>query len=80
MRGRATELAETVVAGVKRRQAARAPRVLLYDEHGRPRTLAAASQEAQALIDTARSMVEAAGPIEPEADDGRLDGEPSEDE
>jgi hypothetical protein len=62
--GRATELAESVVAGVKRRQAARAPKVLLYDEAGRPRTLDAASDAGGALVETARAMVEVVGPDE----------------
>jgi hypothetical protein len=66
--GRASELAESVVAGVKRRQAARAPKVLLYDEAGRPRTLDPASERAQALVETARAMVELAGPDEPLGD------------
>ena len=66
--GRATELAESVVAGVKRRQAARAPKVLLYDEDGRPRTLDPASDAAAGLIETARALVELAGPDEHEAD------------
>jgi hypothetical protein len=66
--GRATELAESVVAGVKRRQAARAPKVLLYDEAGRPRTLDVSSDATQARVDTARVMVELAGPDEPVAD------------
>lgn len=63
--GRASELAESVVAGVKRRQAARAPRVLLYDEDGRPRTLDPGSDAALALVDTARELIELAGPDEP---------------
>jgi hypothetical protein len=62
MRGRATELAESVVAGVKRRQAARAPKVLLYDEDGRPRTIDANSEAGAALVETARALVEIAGP------------------
>jgi hypothetical protein len=62
--GRATELAESVVAGVKRRQAARAPKVLLYDEAGRPRTIDASSPDGLALVETARAMVELAGPDE----------------
>ena len=60
--GRATELAESVVAGVKRRQASRAPKVLLYDADGRPRTLDPASPSAAELVATARAMVELAGP------------------
>lgn len=66
--GRATEIAESVVAGVKRRQAARAPKVLLYDEDGRPRTLDQADESAAALVETAREMVELAGPDDPAAD------------
>jgi hypothetical protein len=62
MRGRASELAESVVAGVKRRQAARAPKVLLYDEHGRPRTIDAGSEAGEPLVATARALVEIAGP------------------
>jgi hypothetical protein len=60
--GRATELAESVFAGVKRRQAARVPKVLLYDEAGRPRTLDASSEAGAALVETARALVEIAGP------------------
>ena len=60
--GRATELAESVVAGVKRRQAARAPKVLLYDEAGRPRTLDASSDAAGELVATARLMVDLVAP------------------
>jgi hypothetical protein len=67
--GRATELAESVVAGVKRRQAARSPKVLLYDEAGRPRTLDARSGGGAALVETARAMVELVGPDEPTAGD-----------
>jgi len=63
--GRASELAGSVVAGVKRRQAARAPKVLLYDEAGRPRTIDANSDAGAALVDTARQMVELVGPEEP---------------
>ena len=62
--GRATELAESVVAGVKRRQAARAPKVLLYDQDGRPRTLDPTAAPATALVETARAMVELLGPDE----------------
>jgi hypothetical protein len=60
--GRATELAESVVAGVKRRQAARAPKVLLYDDAGRPRTLDAGSDGGAALVATARALVDLVGP------------------
>jgi hypothetical protein len=67
--GRATELAGSVMAGVKRRQAARAPKVLLYDEAGRPRMLDASSDAGAALVETARAMVELVGPDEPTAAD-----------
>ena len=66
--GRASELAESVVAGVRRRQAARTPKVLLYDEDGRPRTLDAGSPAATALVETARQMVELTEPDEPGSD------------
>ena len=62
--GRATGIAESVMAGVKRRQASRAPKVLLYDEDGRPRTIDASSDEGTALIATARAMVELTAPAE----------------
>jgi hypothetical protein len=55
-------LAESVMAGVKRRQAARTPKILLYDEAGRPRTLDASSDAGLALVETARAMVEIVGP------------------
>ena len=67
--GRAGEIAGSVVAGVKRRQAARVPKVLLYDEDGRPRTLDPSSETTEALVDTARRMVDVAGPDEPAPDD-----------
>jgi hypothetical protein len=60
--GRATELADAVVAGVKRRQAARTPKVLLYDDTFRPRTLDPSADAAAALVETARAMVELVGP------------------
>lgn len=67
--GRASELAGSVVAGVKRRQAARAPKVLLYDEAGRPRTLDATTDAGAALVETARALVEIVGPDESPAPD-----------
>ena len=66
--GRASELADSLMAGVKRRQAARAPKALLYDEAGRPRTLDPSSDAAQQLIATARAMVDLAVPAESSAD------------
>ena len=65
--GRASELAGSVVAGVKRRQAARAPKVLLYDEAGRPRTIDPGGEAGVPLVETARLMVELVGPDEPPA-------------
>jgi len=72
---RATQIAESVVAGVKRRQQARAPRVLLYDAGGRPRTLDPASGAAQGVLDTAGKMLDVAGPIEDVGPDP-LEGDP----
>lgn len=60
--GRVTELAESVAAGVKRRQQARAPRAVLYDADGRPRTLPAAGDEAGGLIELATALVELTSP------------------
>jgi hypothetical protein len=67
--GRASELAGSVMAGVKRRQAARAPKVLLYDDAGRPRTLEPGSEAADGLVETARKMVDLAGPDETTGDE-----------
>jgi hypothetical protein len=72
--GRAGDLAGSVMAGVRRRQQARAPRVLLYDEAGAPRMLDAGSAPAEALTKTAREMVMIAGPVE-EIGDDPLDSE-----
>lgn len=60
--GRVTELAENMAAGVKRRQQARAPRVVLYDLDGRPRILPAAGEAAIGLIEVATQMVELTAP------------------
>ncbi|HEY3188611.1 MAG TPA: hypothetical protein VGJ70_14115 [Solirubrobacteraceae bacterium] len=64
--GRASEIAGSVVAGVKRRQQARLPKVLLYDMDGRPRMLDAGSDAGERLLGTAREMLELVGPLEPE--------------
>ena len=61
--GRVTDLAETVAAGVKRRQQARAPRVVLYDLDGRPRTLPAAGDEAVGMIEAAGMLVDLTAPV-----------------
>lgn len=60
--GRVTELAENVAAGVKRRQQARAPRVVLYDRAGHPRTLPAAGDAATGMIEVAGRLVELTAP------------------
>jgi hypothetical protein len=74
--GRATELAESVVAGVRRRQQARAPKVLLYDDAARPRMLDADSDAAERLLATAQEMVALAAPPERDvAGDDPLDPE-----
>lgn len=73
--GRASELAGSVVAGVRRRQQARAPKVLLYDADGRPRTLDPGSEEAKGLLETAQLMVDVAGPAEADAGSDPLDDE-----
>jgi hypothetical protein len=62
-------LADAVVAGVKRRQAARAPKVLLYDDAGRPRTIDTTSEAGAALVETARALVDLVGPDETTAPD-----------
>lgn len=67
--GRVTELAENVAAGVKRRQQARAPRVVLYDRAGHPRTLPAAGEAAVAMIEVAGWLVELTAPV-PEPPEG----------
>ena len=66
--GRASELADSLVVGVKRRQAAREPKVLLYDEAGRPRMLDARSEAAAPLVETAQALVELVGPDSPPPD------------
>ena len=71
---RATELAGSVVAGVRRRQQARVPKVLLYDESGRPRILDADGDGAKRLVATAQEMVTIAGPAD-ELGDDPLDSE-----
>ena len=66
---RASEIAGSVVAGVKRRQASRAPKVMLYDEDGDPRLLDPASDAAADLMATARKMVELVPPEEQAAEE-----------
>jgi hypothetical protein len=66
--GRVSELAGSAVAGVRRRQQARAPKVLLYDDAGRPRTLPPEEPLATSLLDTADAMIELTGPAPADED------------
>ncbi len=56
--GRATGLAESVAAAVRRRQQAREPRVLLYDEKGDPRLLPPDAPGHDAVLAMAELLVE----------------------
>ena len=58
--GRVGDLAETLAAGTKRRQQAREPRVLLYDDAGEPHVLHPGMKARDELVDTAERMVELA--------------------
>lgn len=58
--GRATGIAESVAAAVRRRQQAREPRVVLYDSAGEPRVLPPGAQGHDAILATAELLVEAA--------------------
>jgi hypothetical protein len=55
--GRVGDLAETLAAGAKRRQMAREPRVLLYDDAGEPRVLHPGMKGRDELVDIAERMV-----------------------
>jgi hypothetical protein len=59
--GRVGGLAESAVAGMKRRQQSRAPRVLVYDAAGQSRALPPESPEQDALLDAAERVLEAVG-------------------
>jgi len=72
--GRASEIAGSVVAGVKRRQASRTPKVMLYDDDGRPRTLEPSAPATESLVDTARKMVDLVAPDDA-ADDPLVEDE-----
>jgi hypothetical protein len=67
--GRVTELAESDVAGVRRRQQARGPRVLLYDETGRAKTLPVGAEPAAGLLETAEAMIALTAPADPPPED-----------
>lgn len=58
--GRATGIAESVAAAVRRRQQAREPRVVLYDSAGEPRVLPPGSEGHDAVLATAELLVELA--------------------
>ena len=60
--GRVGDIAETLAAGAKRRQQAREPKVLLYDERGEPRVLHAGMKGRDELVEIAERMVAEAGP------------------
>ena len=59
--GRVGDIAETLAAGAKRRQQAREPRVLLYDDAGEPRLVHAGMKGRDELVEIAERMVELAG-------------------
>jgi hypothetical protein len=58
--GRVGDIAETLAAGAKRRQQAREPRVLVYDEDGEPRVLAPGMKGRDELVEIAERMIELA--------------------
>ncbi len=55
--GRVGNIAETLAAGAKRRQQAREPRVLTYDQHGEPRVLQPGMKGRDELVEIAERMV-----------------------
>ena len=58
--GRVGDLAESLAAGAKRRQQAREPRVLVYDEQGEPRVLQPGMKGRDEVVELAERIVEAA--------------------
>lgn len=60
--GRVGDIAETIAAGAKRRQQAREPRVLIYDERGEPHLLHPGMKGRDELVEIAEQMVGEAGP------------------
>jgi hypothetical protein len=60
--GRVGDLAETLAAGAKRRQQAREPRVLAYDDAGEPRLLQPGMKGRDELVELAERMVALAAP------------------
>jgi hypothetical protein len=59
--GRVGGLAESAVAGMRRRQQNRAPRVVVYDAAGQSRLLPPESAEHDELLDAAERVLEAVG-------------------
>jgi hypothetical protein len=59
--GRVGGLAESAVAGMRRRQQSRAPRVVVYDAAGHSRLLPPESPEHDELLDAAERVLEAVG-------------------
>ena len=59
--GRVGDIAETLAAGAKRRQQAREPRVLLYDEAGEPRVLHPGMKGRDELVEHRRAHGRARG-------------------
>jgi hypothetical protein len=57
---RVGDIAETLAAGAKRRQQAREPRVLLYDDRGEPRVLQPGMKGRDELVELAERMAEEA--------------------
>jgi hypothetical protein len=57
---RVGDIAETLAAGARRRQQAREPRVLVYDERGEPRVLHPGMKGRDELVELAERMVELA--------------------
>lgn len=56
--GRVGDIAETLAAGARRRQQAREPKVLLYDERGEPSVLHAGMKGRDELVEIAERMLE----------------------
>lgn len=55
--GRVGNIAETLAAGARRRQQAREPRVLVYDDAGEPRVLHPGMKGRDELVDLAERML-----------------------
>ena len=69
--GRATGIAETMAANVRRLQRDREPRVLVYDARGEPRVLQPAGRGYDRVIDVCERMVDLVDTEPPAATDGQ---------